>query len=489
MSRGKRKQLKAISKIERSETIANFNIDAHFKSAIDYLDQNYAYFLTRVLNIGKPEWTATTPTACVTIPQTDNEDFKFLFNPNFAQNLTEEEMAFVLAHETMHILFNHIRIAKDYKYLKLFNISADCAINDLLVSNGLQCPEGMCRGQEIVGFDCANATVAEVYDALLNQLEQEQEKSDAQDSSGAGAGSESSNRNSQESEGELTPEQAAALEELLEDAAMGEVDDHSWLHQGTEAQAKQADTVFQDVVDNEVTPDEIEDHRKDMTPSGVGGQWAGKGSGGESKFMQEHGVSLRWIELLKELDPDIFKEPGKGPPPRPSYHTPRRKMQGFPDIILPVYRKNEQKEEKNKEKPVIVMALDTSGSISRHTANRFITLAKSIPQDKVKLHVCTFTTSYRELDLENPKYNSGGTNFAAVEQFIRAKVLPEQKAQKYPKAVVVITDGHAGFYGTRPDNQDLEKSWYWLLAQTHYTPHSFPLKGRKSMLDRFTSNG
>jgi hypothetical protein len=106
----------------------------------------------------------------------------------------------------------------------------------------------------------------------------------------------------------------------------------------------------------------------------------------------------------------------------------------------------------------------TSGSIGQDDANKFVNLARSVPQQKIKLFVCTFTTQYMELDLENPQWNSGGTSFSAIDDYIRDIVMPQNRKQ-YPKGVVVITDGCASFdRGGSPD-KDQEKGWYWLLTQ------------------------
>jgi predicted metal-dependent peptidase len=107
------------------------------------------------------------------------------------------------------------------------------------------------------------------------------------------------------------------------------------------------------------------------------------------------------------------------------------------------------------------MALDTSGSIGDDTARKFITLARSIPRDNIHLEVITFTDSVMPLDLDNPRFQSGGTSFSPIENYIRSTVMPKYK-NKYPSSVVVITDGDASFYGAKPEDKHKD-NWFWLL--------------------------
>jgi predicted metal-dependent peptidase len=365
------------------------NINADYKEAIEWLNDQYAFFLTHVLGIGRPEWTTTIPTAAVALPnrKADPKDFSFIFNPEFAATLSTEELAFVLAHETMHILLNHLKLAKSFDNEMAFNIAADCVINDYLNSAGIEVMSGCMRGPEVVGYDCANRTVTEVYDDLKNMIKKAQEQ--AQNGEGQGNG---------------MPEYR-------------ELDNHDWLHgRGEKPSDKGTDQKLDDLYDEvkDQMPVDIDDMRQEQDyKSGM--KIAGSGVGRELEFQAIHGVSFAWTELLREINPDMFKGKGIGPPPRPSYHRPRRKLGAFyPDVMLPVERIGKGDKKLSNEKPAIVMALDTSGSIGAEDARRFVSLAQSIPQEKIHLFPCTFTDAYRELDLDNPRYNSGGTNFGAI---------------------------------------------------------------------------
>lgn len=449
-----------IKRVKTQSSFAGFNaFKQKYSDAIDYLDDQFAYFLTHVLNIGAPKEFGAIPTACVGFPHlkeghkitnAELKDFEFLFNPKFADELDEKEMGFVLSHETMHILLNHLKLANDFDDKQLANIAMDAVINDYLVDMGLELPaltttdpltgeevQNLVTGENSVGYNCANSTVTEVYYDLKKKSDEMKEK----------------------------------LKDMFGE---GGIDSHDWMHgqapgqpqegQGSgPPQGSQERKELEDALDKlaegmgQQMPQDVQEKKEDEARSG-GQRYSLSNSVSEQQFSLDSSVKLQWAKLLKKIEPDIFKKKGPLSGEPDTWSRSNRKLGGFPGLLLPGTRDDEPVK---KQKPSIVLALDTSGSIGRATANKFINLAKSIPEDKVDLRVCTFTTTYRELDLDNPKFGSGGTCFSAVEQFIQEKVMPENK-NKYPKAVVVITDGEANFSYGAPDDVNHD-SWNWLI--------------------------
>jgi hypothetical protein len=450
------------------ERVANVNLNKHYREAIDYLDDNFAFFLTHVLNMGKPEWTGAIPTAAVALPKKNGkiEDFKYLFNPTFAALMEPDELAFVMGHETMHILLNHLLLLKKgEKFGKFtdprkFNIAADCVINDYLISMGLNPgrleTDGLIMlGEKVVGYNCANATVSEVY---LDVPEQPQGEGDGEGElggycEGSGAG-----------EGEATGS-------------------HDWMRESSDGQAEQAEKIADEAAKNGGTPQDVQDKKQDDDNKGTPGAGPGSQAGALRNFVEQKGVSMKWAELLREVNPDVFKK--FGPTPRPSYHKPRRKMMGvierYPDIgVLPVTR---EPDADKGETPAIVMYLDGSGSCSAWI-DKFVTLAKSVPQSKIKLFPFTFSTYVEPLDItvDNPKMASGGTAFSPIEDSIQNDVIPE--LGHYPKAVVVLTDAEGYFNGSQP-SPEFKDRWLWLLTDNaRYAYGDRP--GRDISITKFT---
>lgn len=414
-------------------TITADNLKERYHEATEYLDDEYAYFLTHVLNIGQPEWFAGVPTACVAVEKgvkesKYNTDFRFIFNPEFAKTLDAKGMGFVLAHETMHIVLNHLKLGKRFKDAQRFNVAADCVINDYLASMGIE-PitfEGggkVMRGEDIVGYDCANATVSDVYVDVKPQQEGDGE-GDGQGQGGYGNYGKGSKP----------------------------IDDHNWIHDPDAGKQKEKG-IDEANKGNSNTPQTVERTRQD---DDFRSSMAGTGVGGRQVFAEKHGIGLKWADLLQKVNPFMFKG---GPKPRPAWHKRPRKLGAFPNVNLPV--KEAGVRDKGGEVPAIVMALDTSGSIGYEQANEFVNLAKSVPQRKIKLFVCTFTTQYEELDLDNPQWSSGGTAFDPISSYIEEVVMPKNKGN-YPKAVVVVTDGYANFNHKYPTGH--EDAWWWLIT-------------------------
>jgi hypothetical protein len=144
-----------------------------YHNAIKLLDSQHAYFLTHVLNIGRPKWYNGIATAAVGLERSKAEqsldqklEFIFIFNPLFASQLSVAEMSFVLCHETMHILLDHLRLGQKFANEMIFNIASDLVINDFLSEAGIEPIEGALRGEKRLGFSCARSTVSSIYQAL-----------------------------------------------------------------------------------------------------------------------------------------------------------------------------------------------------------------------------------------------------------------------------------------------------------------------------------
>jgi len=449
------------------------DVDSLYDDAIDFLDENYAYFVTNVLNAGKPVWDYSIPTAAVVVPKAEAKTgkFQFVFNPDFAKSLSMEHFAFVTAHETMHVLLYHLTLSMNFENKAVFNIAADCVINDYLVSAGLDAPENLCNGEEIVGFNCSNSTVTEVYNIIENDPEIMKSlglEGECDQCGGTKGG------------------EAPCGDDCGDDCKGGHqhgngkpctcggkffsIDSHDWMHD-PQAIRDFVDAMAQGGFTPENLPDDLEEILTEAVSEYEKTKMAGKGQGSKDNFMQEQKVTLKWVELLEKIDPDMFRMPGAGPKPLTSFRRPRRKLVGMYEthgVILPSAETPEHGDmtKRSDRKPFIVLALDTSGSIGQATANKFINLAKSIPQDKVEVKACTFTSSYMPLDLDNPKWRSGGTDFSPIEEFIRTHAMPEND-NKYPSAVVVVTDGYASFYQGMKPSKDQAESWTWLLLDNH----------------------
>jgi len=69
------------------------------------------------------------------LPTAATDGRKLYYNPYFILSLSPQELVYVVAHELLHCVFNHIGRCPDDKNIKLWNIATDYIVNDCLVRN------------------------------------------------------------------------------------------------------------------------------------------------------------------------------------------------------------------------------------------------------------------------------------------------------------------------------------------------------------------
>jgi len=395
-----------------------------YREAIDWLDENYAYFLTHVLNLGIPVSNPHMPTAAVFFNDLTKK-LEFHINPELTR-LETEEFAFVLAHETMHVRLRHLDVLKRFysritdeeekiKEANKANCAADVVINDYLEARGFTLPVTPPSSSSANSGTCSISFPSQ--EAMEKFLSEHPELFQPGGKPRDGQGQDGQDRANKA---------------------------------GGEATSK-----FPSDADSLGGPTQT------SISSGVS---YGFGTTNEiSAWSKDTGTSLEWGKLMARVNPELFSKFGIGKHPRKDFHTPHRGTAFFPEVNLPVKAVTHSDKLRETDKiPFIVLALDTSGSCS-HLVDKFITLAKSIPKKRVKLWVCTFSTNYMELDLDNPHYQCAGTDFSAIENYIQFKMTSE-KRKKYPDTVVVVTDGVGVFSSSAPPEQHWG-NWHWLLDE------------------------
>jgi hypothetical protein len=242
--------------------------------------------------------------------------------------------------------------------------------------------------------------------------------------------------------------------------------DHEWLEETGEGQADMADELWKEMMKNAPPPTEIKDNKDKEDGKTQGYISAGPGSQAEAmaRFAEMNNVSLRWTELLNEVNPDYFRLYGKRP--RPSYHKPRRKLAAIQAAnrnfgVLPVPREENKRQ---GEMPAIAMFMDGSGSCGAYH-RIFVALMQSVPKDEITLFPYSFSTYVTPLNIneKNPAIAQGGTEFSIIEDMINKEIRPKLDG-RYPKAVVVLSDGEGYFSSTKVDAPN-GGSWLWLITE------------------------
>lgn len=138
----------------------NFEIQVH--------SDFYFYFLS----LTKIEFSEKVSTAGLVL---EGIDFKIVINPKFWNEIKTENYKknqFLLLHEIYHLILKHFELYKDYDDHTLFNIAADCYINNELINNVLDESyfiEGGIRCEDInVPVSIAKVGTDAVYNYLKN---------------------------------------------------------------------------------------------------------------------------------------------------------------------------------------------------------------------------------------------------------------------------------------------------------------------------------
>jgi len=394
---------------------------------------------------------------------------EFLINENFWNTLTFQQKAFLIAHECLHVTYNHgyrlFRHAKTQREVLLMNWACDIVINHRLVELGFSRddidPESKyCwidtvfkeRSHEIApnrSSEYYYTKLKEMSDETLEKLKDILETVD-QHVGGSGDGSgeqDGDENNSDQSDGDNGSGEFEDMTELLEELA------------------ERMDT--QEM--NEVAKD-FQKRHKDLDEK--------INDGIETKEAnQKAGVSPG--NILRKMDPNMRVKP------KPKWETVIKKwvkktrLEEFrveeqwarnarrfqllrdSDLILPSEMETDEPLiEKNKIG--IYFFLDTSGSCSGYS-DRFWRAAKSIPKEFFNVRMFCFDTRVYETSLESGElYGFGGTAFSPIEAEIQ-KIMAREEV-RYPDAVFLITDG----YGNNVSPQHPER-WHWFMTSGYST--------------------
>lgn len=145
-------------------------------------------FATFAGGLGIPVGNPAIPTAQVSL-NADDRRILFEMNPDFIHKLKDSEVAAVIAHESYHVMLDHLSEIVDTKRYPKYEAlvtAQECIINDGLPGRiGFEVPEGGFRGIPMFDQDFSLFSTEEGYNFILKRLEEEQNKQDqSKDNSG-----------------------------------------------------------------------------------------------------------------------------------------------------------------------------------------------------------------------------------------------------------------------------------------------------------------
>ena len=109
------------------------------------------------------------------------DGYYIYINTRFCESLSEEEISFVFAHETLHCVLGHID-RREQRDREIWNHAIDYAVNGVLVEHGMRMPEG-----GLFRRDFLTLTAEEIYSRLQREQPQSAFHSSPASSGAAGA--------------------------------------------------------------------------------------------------------------------------------------------------------------------------------------------------------------------------------------------------------------------------------------------------------------
>ena len=349
---------------------------------------------TRLRILAADDWL---PTAAV-------DGRNLYYNTQFFNAMNNKEIEFVVAHEILHMVFDHLGRRED-RHPMLYNIAADYKVNNLLVRDRIGTKPSIVDCFQDFKYEAD--TSEDIYDKLfedakeagkelqelLEQLDQEGEMLDEHLDDGDGNGEEGeeekdANGNSvSKKRPKYSKEELKKIRDEIKEGMM------------TAAQAAGAGN----------TPGEVQRMIKELT---------------EPK--------MNWREILQQQIQSVIKNDFTfARPNRKSWHT---------GAILPGQDFDETID--------IAVALDMSGSIGNAQAQDFLGEIKGIMDQYADYNIkvwCFDTKVYNEQDfsadggedlLNYEIFGGGGTDFMANWEYMKEK-------DYVPKKFIMFTDGYA----------------------------------------------
>ena len=382
------------------------------------LQKHHAIF-NKFFTTGAPIFDMSLPTAAV---YAERNTGRFLFmkiNPSFWKSLSMQEKLFVISHECLHIILNHLTRLSNEENRKIINYAMDIVVNHLLVNK--------------FGFKRSEIDPTNVYCWVDKFFKPE--------------------------ENIKTDETAEYYYHLLMiKHKNGELNDDSETVDGHDTISQEDLEDFIDQMDEFLTPDEKE-YLKDMIVKHAGGESgpAGKGGGkGQWTFFNIRvKKKKKWETVIKKW---ALQTVGRKEKVATQWARLNRRFAFISkDIFLPSELESDEAH-KEAKKIDVYFFLDTSGSC-HHLGERFFSAAKSLPEERFNIRLFCFHDYVVETEITGEKVHlGGGTNFQIIEDYIQKLITTE--GVNYPKAVFVITDG----WGTEIHAEHPER-YHWFLSE------------------------
>ena len=346
---------------------------------------------TRLRILAADDWL---PTAAV-------DGRNLYYNTQFFNAMNNKEIEFVVAHEILHMVFDHLG-RREERHPMLYNIAADYIVNNLLVRDRIGHKPSIVDCYQDFKYD--GWTSEEVYEELFKDAKKNGEEAVKQ------------------------------LGEMLDEHLDMEGEDGDGSSDGDESKDSNGNSVSKSKPKySKSEMQKIKDEIKENVLSAAQTAGAGNVPGEIARMIKElTEPKMNWRELLRQQIQSTVKSDY-------TFIRPSRKGQ-MSGAILPGMNFQDTID--------IAVALDMSGSIGDEQAREFLSEVKGIMEEYQDYNIklwCFDTKVYNEQDfsadggedlLDYEIMGGGGTDFMANWTYM--------KEQDYvPKKFIMFTDGYA----------------------------------------------
>ncbi len=444
------------------------DFDESFKKGLVellYLDPNIGA-LAR--GMGKPVIDNSISTASL---KWDRAEKKIVFaaNQEFIEDEGEEMVASIILHETQHLIFEHIqeRLDGGFPNKEVLHLAQECINNDIIADiYQLPLPDDAVTGRDLINMNCASKSTRQVYDILMEQLPPQEggnnPSPNPQGKSEGGSGNQNQKSKPQPNDDDNNDDEEDGDGDGDGDGENNpeeNKDNHSG-HGCGGIDINDDDILdLQDYLENLVKDAARENGKSvkefmdeiDNTKSG-GFSPTGASLANMSAMSS---TRMNWNYLLAKINPKVLEAGKKTKVKYDWTKQNRRLISVFPTAIIPKVKTHDpQPSDKGDSLPVLVIALDLSGSIPRSLVKMLEGLLQDIPEKLIKAYPCTWADVV--IPYEPGGYTAnGGTNFHNVINYVK-EIQEETQTDPY---VLVITDGEFWITNERPG-----KDWYFMAV-------------------------
>jgi len=358
-----------------------------------------ALVLRLPLVMADPQWCQTTAT----------DARKFYYNPEFIEQLSLSETQFILAHEALHCALSHFA-RREHRIKHRWDLACDFAINPLLIKDGLQAPPGTLYEKTFDGM-----TAEEIYPFIEDNENQETLDQHLYDQPQEQSSQQNQNPNPP------PPRSKQEYEEGKGEKPQQQPDEQL-------GGAPQPPPLSHDEAENLSVQ-----WQQRLAGAAQQAQQAGKLSGDMARlvdFLLQ--PKLPWRMLLARYMTSLARD---------DYSYTRPSTRRGDPAIFPSLRSSQVD---------VIIALDTSGSISPDEMQEFVTEIDAIKgqmRARISLHACDDTLAekgpwtyepWEEFCLPNDVQGGGGTDFRPVFKWADA-------LDRSPDLLIYFTDAEGRF--------------------------------------------